>query len=121
MLFSILNINHKLSVELINSNFIAAIYFFVGQNLITALLPIIFAIGYAFISFSILKNDSRQQIIMVMNAIILIILSLIIGTVFYYHTAWLNFQIMTTFTKAMAIIGLLNIMLSFVPSVVKDK
>lgn len=121
MLFSSLPFANKSYLELISSKFFIVLYIFAGHNIITSLVPGILAIGYAFALFSILKNDPRQQIIMVINAVILIILSLTIGIIIVEYTNWTHLYIIITFTKAMTVIGLLNILLSFTFKLFKDK
>lgn len=121
MLFSSLPSVDKSYLELIKWKFFIFLYIFAGHNIITRLVPGILAIGYAFALFSILKNDPRQQIIMVINAVILIILSLTIGIIIADCTTWLHQYIIITFTKTMTVIGLLNILLSFTVKLFKDK
>lgn len=107
--------------ELIYTDFLAFLYWSALHNLIPSLLPSIFAIGYALVVFLVLKYDSRQLIITVINAMILIVVSLIMGGVVLWYTSWFNSMILTTFTKTMTIIGLLIIILSFTFKMFKNK
>ena len=118
MLFSIF-INGPYTIKF-SGNLINILYLFVFHNIINSLVPAILAIVYAFISFSILKNASSQQLIMVINAVILLFLSLTVGIIIFYYTTWFNQHILSTFTKSMTIIGLLNIMLSFTFKLFKE-
>lgn len=112
-IYSNIYVDKMLYLENINSKLADAAYFFLLNNITISLVPGIFAIGYAFISFSILKNTPKQHIIMVINALILIIVSLFLEIVIIHKTSWFHLNILIKFAQTMCVIGLLNIMLSF--------
>lgn len=113
MLFSMLHIDKTLYLEKLNSEFAITVYYLLINNITTSLLPGVLAIGYAFISFSLFKDNPKQQIIMVIHAILLIIISPILGIVICYNTSWFYLYMLNKFTISMNAIGLLIIMLSF--------
>lgn len=112
-LFSTLHIDKMSYLGKVNSELVITFYYFVINDISTGLLPGIFAISYVFISFFVLRNNPKQQIIMVINAIVLIIVSSFLGIVIFHNTSWFNSYILLKFIKTIVIIGLLNIMLSF--------
>lgn len=108
-----LHIDKTLYLEKLNSEFAITVYYLLINNITTSLLPGVLAIGYAFISFSLFKDNPKQQIIMVIHAILLIIISPILGIVICYNTSWFYLYMLNKFTISMNAIGLLIIMLSF--------
>jgi hypothetical protein len=115
MLFSMLPIHYKSFYEGIFNSEVGFIYSFAFHNIFSSLMPGVFAIGYTACAFPVLKDNPRQRSIMVVNAIILIVLSVAIGlALFYYALSILHYDTLSRFTKTMVTTGLLTIVLTLV-------
>jgi hypothetical protein len=112
MLYSLLPTDIFSKIEYIS--FLNTFFIFAGRNIFNGLIPAVLAIGYSYMIYSCLKNDSRRRTIMVVNAIILIVLSLTLGILICSYSSWFHLQAIIKFTNNMTMIGLLIIVLSFV-------
>ncbi|HOB12395.1 MAG TPA: hypothetical protein PKO32_04480 [Syntrophomonadaceae bacterium] len=112
MLYSFLPIHYKGFYEGIYNSKVGFIFGFAFHNLINSFMPGVFAIGYTACVLPVLNDNARQQSILVVNAILLIVVSVAIGLVLFY-TSILHYDDSARFTRTMTAVGLLNIVLSF--------
>ena len=83
-------------------------------NILTLLLPALFAIAYYFIIFRILNNQKKWKLVMILNAILIVILSVSIAMLIYYGTDWFTMDVIVRFTITMIVICLLTIALTII-------
>lgn len=114
MLFSMLPIHYKSFYEGIFNSEVGFIYSFAFHNLPSSLIPGVFAIGYTACVLPLLRGNPRQRSIMVVNAIIIIVLSVAIGMVLFFYTSVLYYDTLSRFTRTMVTTGLLTIVLILV-------
>ncbi|MEN6325269.1 MAG: hypothetical protein ABFD18_03535 [Syntrophomonas sp.] len=86
----------------------------VCKDLAMRLAPSIIAIVYAIILIRIMKNHQKKQLVMIINSIVVMILSAIMGITVFYYTSWFDMMTIFTYTQTMFIICFLNIVLSLI-------
>jgi membrane protein YdbS with pleckstrin-like domain len=114
LFFSILISRSKNVGELFIDNYAMNLFYsFAFKGMFITLPHTLMAVGYCFVIFNILKNNSKQQLIIILNSICVLILSVSIAAFIYYSTSWFDIVVVSTFTNTMFAVCLLNIILYF--------
>lgn len=95
---------------------------FMTEGLLFSLVPALLAMGYFIVMFHILKNYSKWQMVMILKAIIVIVLSIVIAQLaFTTIWDWLTPTVIFAWIRSMVIISFITIALSFLILIINKR
>lgn len=95
------------------SSIMVFLYIIVYKGIFTALIPPLLAIGYSSCLFNILKSNPKQQLILMINCISVMLLSVAMALFVFFCTHWFLTIIITKFIETIIVINLLVLIMYF--------